>query len=64
MPEASPLSGKGTSNDAFDSESKVADTTGPKESREATSDKEEAPLLDEVSESAPESEGGIPLKKV
>jgi len=63
MPEASPSNGEGTSNEAFDSERKEADTTGPQESREATSDEEEAPLPDQVSESASESEGGLPLKK-
>ena len=63
MPEASPSNGEGTSNEAFDSEIKEADTTGPQESREATSDEKEAPLPGQVSESASESEGSLPLKK-
>ena len=63
MPEASSSSGEGTSNEAFYSESKEADTNGLQELREATSDEEEAPLPDQVSESASECEWGLPLKR-
>jgi hypothetical protein len=61
--EAGPLSVKSTNNKSCDSESKESDTVSPQESRVATSDKEEAPVPQYISESASEFDGGLQLKK-